>query len=228
MGWTTMSVDESQNAFDAVRLRAAQIGAFETPILHGQLSGAAGLIGALRATVQARREAEPSLARSNVGGWHSATDMLDWGGDAAAQLARLALNAAKRISSFGNADPTSIEWSLKMWANVAPAGALHMSHSHPGVLWAAVFYVAMGEPDEKGQIGGELFFEDPRFPLPLMRMAGFRMIGIDGQPQANERSWPTSAGDIVLFPAWLRHGVRPYRGNGDRISIAMNIDVVQR
>lgn len=219
--------DASAGGFDGVRMRAAQIGVFETPILYGQLSGASVLIEDLAAAILARRAAEPSLARSNVGGWHSATDMADWGGAAAAKLGQLALAAARRVSTFGDLDPATIEWSLKMWANVSPAGALNMSHSHPGVLWAAVFYVAMGQPGDDGAHGGELYFEDPRFPLPLMRMAGFRMIGIDGQPQANERSWPTNAGDIVLFPAWLRHGVRPYHGKGDRISIAMNIDVVQ-
>ncbi len=214
--------------FTNVRMRAAQVGLFETPILHGQLIGASDLLVELEAIIRARRAAEPGVARSNIGGWHSSTDMLAWGGPAAEKLGQLALNAAKRVSNFGNLDQGAVDWSMKMWANISPAGSLNMSHSHPGVLWAAVFYVAMGEPGPDGAHGGELFFEDPRFPLPLMGMAGFRMIGIDGQPQANERRWPTKAGDIVLFPAWLRHGVRPYYGASDRISIAMNIDVVQQ
>jgi len=30
---------------------------------------------------------------------------------------------------------------------------------------------------------------------------------------------------MVLFPAWMMHQVRPYRGNAERISIAFNLSV---
>jgi hypothetical protein len=30
---------------------------------------------------------------------------------------------------------------------------------------------------------------------------------------------------MVIFPAWLLHQVRPYRGNAERISIAFNLTV---
>ena len=135
------------------------------------------------------------------------------------------MKMAKRASHFDGRDAATVEWTVKMWANVSPPGALNMSHAHPGVLWAAVYYVDMGVAPASGEAGGELFFEDPRFPVPFMRLPGFRLVGIDGQPQPVERRLPTEAGDLVLFPAWLRHGVRPHLGTGDRISIAMNIDV---
>ncbi len=216
-------------AFDGIRVRAAQIGLYETPILHGRLADAGALTTALRTTILDRHAAAPSLARSNVGGWHSATDMLDWGGPAAAALADTAVKMAKRASHFDGRDAATVEWTVKMWANVSPPGALNMSHAHPGVLWAAVYYIDMGvapaASDGGGEAGGELFFEDPRFPVPFMRLPGFRLVGIDGQPQPVERRLPTEAGDLILFPAWLRHGVRPHLGTGDRISIAMNIDV---
>lgn len=210
---------------DALRVKAAQIGMFETPILQGRVNDASAINAELRDAVLTRAAAAPSLDRSNVDGWHSATDMLTWGGEAAARLADLALRMARRLSHFEGRDAASVAWSVKMWANISPVGALNMSHAHPGVLWAAVYYVDMGDPPPGDDAGGELFFEDPRFPMPLMRLPGFRMLGIDGQPQPVERRLPTQAGDLVLFPAWLRHGVRPHRGAENRISIAMNIDV---
>ncbi len=33
------------------------------------------------------------------------------------------------------------------------------------------------------------------------------------------------AGAMILFPAWLSHSARPYRGDGTRISIAFNLSV---
>lgn len=206
-----------------LKARAALLGLFETPVLHAQVGDPQATCDALAAAVRQRRAIYTGVDRSNVGGWHSATDMLDWGGPAAREVADLAIRLAKRLSHFDGRDPASVEWSVRMWANVSPPGALNMSHAHPGVLWAAVFYVDMGDAGAAG--GGELYLEDPRFPLPQARMAGFRMIGGDGQPQAPDRRMVTQAGDLVVFPAWLRHGVRPHGGTGERISIAMNLDV---
>lgn len=208
-----------------LRVKAERLGLYETPVLHGRVADADALSAELAAAVAAHRAIVPGVGRSNVGGWHSATDMLSWGGPAAARLADAALRMARRVSFFDGRDAASYDWTIKMWANVSPPGALNMSHAHPGVLWSAVYYVDMGAPPASGEPGGELFFEDPRFPVPLMRLPGFRLLGGDGQPQPVERRLVTRAGDLVLFPAWLRHGVRPHRGTGERLSIAMNIDV---
>lgn len=204
--------------FDGIRVRAEQHGLFETTVLHAHLTAAEPMTAALEAAIRARRAADAGIARSNVGGWHSRTDMLDWGGAAAAKLADLAVRLAKRMSHFDGGEP---DWSVRMWANVSPPGALNMSHAHPGVLWAAVYYVACGEEGE----GGELYLEDPRFPVPQMTLPGYRAIGADGLPQNPEHRIAPMRGDLVLFPAWMRHGVRPYVGAGERISIAMNLSV---
>ena len=45
-----------------------------------------------------------------------------------------------------------------------------------------------------------------------------------GKPQQYEEELKLERGNIVVFPAWLRHGVRPYTGKRERISIAMIID----
>ena len=203
--------------FDPIRVRAEQLGLFETMALHGHLSDAEPMTLALEATIRAKQAEDNGIARSNVGGWHSKTDMLAWGGAAAAKLSDLSVRLAKRMSHFDGRDPATVAWDVKMWANVSPPGALNMSHAHPGVLWAAVYYVAT--PGE----GGELYLEDPRFPLPQMTLPGFRVLGLDGQPQPVEHRIAPKRGDLVLFPAWIRHGVRPHQGQGDRISIAMNI-----
>jgi len=216
------SSSQSVGAFDAIRLRAERAGLFETPVLHGKLAEAGPMTVALEQAIAARKAADDGLSRSNVGGWHSTTDMLAWGGPAAEKLADLAIRMAKRLSHFDERDADSVKWSVRMWANVSPPGALNMSHAHPGVLWAAVYYIDMGM-DPGDPEGGELYFEDPRFPVPQMTFPGFRAIGADGQPQVIEQRLRTERGDLVLFPGFVRHGVRPHTGRRARISIAMNI-----
>ena len=207
---------------DMLRVKAEMLPLFETMVLVGHVADHASLDAELLAAVNARRATEEGIGRSNVGGWHSKTDMLDWAGQGAQRLADTAIRAARRLSHFEDGDPAAIRWSVRMWANVSPPGALNMSHAHPGVLWAAVYYVDLGnEPGDPP--GGELYLEDPRFPVPLMTFPGFRAIGADGQPQATERTVPTAPGDLVLFPGYLRHGVRPHRGRRDRVAIAMNL-----
>ena len=41
---------------------------------------------------------------------------------------------------------------------------------------------------------------------------------------ANETVRPRT-GRLVMFPAWLLHQVRPYRGTAQRISIAFNLSL---
>lgn len=198
-------------------------------MLHGRVEDHAALNAALIEAITARRAATPSLGRSNVGGWHSGTDMLAWGGPAAATLAETTIRLAKRVSHFEARDPATLTWSVRMWANLSPPGALNMSHAHPGALWAAVYYLDMGhgtgpEAAPQGE-GGELYFEDPRFPVPQMAFPGFRALGPDGQPQPVEHRVTTRPGDLLLFPAYLRHGVRPHSGARERMAVAMNVYV---
>jgi uncharacterized protein (TIGR02466 family) len=106
-------------------------------------------------------------------------------------------------------------------------------HVHPGNLWAAVLYLDMGRSGKEGasvddDAGGNFFIEDPRFPLTVMRNTSMRLRDGNGKPQDIQQEFRLSRGDIVVFPAWLRHGVRPYTGERERISIALNIDAAPK
>ena len=62
------------------------------------------------------------------------------------------------------------------------------------------------------------------FPMAAMRDTSFRTMGVNGQPQQYESEIQLQRGNLIVFPAWLRHGVRPFKGNQESISIAMNVD----
>lgn len=207
-----------------INVRAAAHPLFETPMTHAVLENSDALNLELAATIRARMAEEPGVVRSNEHGWHSDTDMLQWAGQPARLIAEAAIQIARKMTAFADAGAGEQEWSVKMWANVSGLGALNHPHVHPGVAWSAVYYVDPGGNPE-ADLGGEIFFEDPRFPMIAMRDPGFRMLGRDGKPQDPERLLKPSRGALLVFPAWLRHGVRPYRGDAERISVAMNIDV---
>ena len=218
---------------DKLRPQAAKVqplGLFETPLAYGNLTDGDALISELERLIRQRKDQSPGLARSNIGGWHSDTDMLEWGGQPAQKLAQTAINIAKRMSHFQDSSVADREWLVRMWANVTPAGGLNHLHSHPGNLWAAVLYIDMGyeTEQESSNAGGSFYLEDPRFPMAAMRDTAFRMRGADGEPQQYQTEIELQRGNLIVFPAWLRHGVRPYTGNRERISVAMNIDAVRK
>jgi uncharacterized protein (TIGR02466 family) len=218
---------------DKLRPQAAKVqplGLFETPLAYGNLTDGDALISELERLIRQRKDQSPGLARSNIGGWHSDTDMLEWGGQPAQKLAQTAINIAKRMSHFQDSSVADREWLVRMWANVTPAGGLNHLHSHPGNLWAAVLYIDMGyeTEQESSNAGGSFYLEDPRFPMAAMRDTAFRMRGADGEPQQYQTEIELQRGNLIVFPAWLRHGVRPYTGKRERTSVAMNIDAVRK
>jgi uncharacterized protein (TIGR02466 family) len=112
-----------------------------------------------------------------------------------------------------------------MWANVNRSGHGNEFHSHPGGYWSGVYYVDDGGIADDPSLGGELEFMDPRGPMPAIyapHLAAAMPGGL--KAGANEPVIP-KAGRLVMFPSWLLHQVRPYRGTAERISIAFNLTV---
>lgn len=221
---------DKEKTFEQTRVEAQPIGLFETPVAYCALKDGEALMDELESVIRRKKAEDQGLSRSNIGGWHSDTDMLHWGGDAARKLAETAVNVAKRMSHFHERDKNALDWTVRMWANVTPKGGLNHLHSHPGNLWAAVLYLDMGNKigQSEDEVGGRFYLEDPRFPMAAMRDTSFRLIGQNNAPQQYETELRLQRGNLVVFPAWARHGVRVYTGERERISIAMNIDAQQR
>lgn len=213
-----------------IQVEAQPVGLFETPLAYCRLKDSEGLLSDLENSIREKKKQDEGVKRSNIGGWHSTTDMMEWGGESARRLAESAVTVARRLSHFKESSADNYNWLVRMWANVTPPGGLNHLHSHPGNLWAAVLYIDMGNDQEEGaeSVGGRFYLEDPRFPMAAMKDTAFRMVGTDGSPQQYEVELKLERGSLVVFPAWLRHGVRVYTGQRERISIAMNIDAQPR
>ncbi len=193
---------------------------FPTQILETRLKDAATFNAALGAVIRERRGADAGLARSNIGGWHSDTEMLVWGGEAARRLglATLQLCGAHTHDRGMRAATPRFEMGLEMWANVSPPGASNQAHAHPGCVWSAVYYV----DDGGGADSGKLVLHDPRFPMNRMAAPDLVFVA-DGAMEAMRVEIAPEPGKLVAFPSWLMHSVKPHEGPRERISIALNI-----
>jgi len=205
------------NAFETVSL-------FSTPVVLSDLPDAAALNADLRASIVQRETTHPGTQHSNLGGWQSDWDMDRWGGAAAIKLLAIGRNTANRVTTDRQGNPVAPIWKANMWANVNRSGHGNEFHSHPGSFWSAVYYVDDGGIDVDPALGGELEFMDPRGPGPAMYAPHLAYGKLGLSVGANETVRP-KAGRLVMFPAWLLHQVRPYRGKAQRISIAFNLSL---
>ena len=213
-------------ASGALEADAAVHPRFATPVAQCRMSGSGGFDDALKRTILAREAAGPGTRHSNLGGWQSSWDFEDWGGPEAATLVGAVRALAGRLTCDRKGGPVEIEWRTNAWANVNRSGHGNEFHAHPGAFWSATYYVDDGGAGADPSLGGEFEIQDPRGVAPAMLAPalGFAMPG--GQSAGASELIRPEKGLLLLFPSWLSHGVRPYRGGGVRISVAVNLTPV--
>ena len=206
-------------------LQAEVRGLFPTPVAIVQLPDAAALNGALKQVILAREESQPSTQHSNLGGWQSSWDLADWGGPALQQVLAAAKGVAERLTRDRQGRPVTVEWQVNCWANINRAGHGNEFHTHPGAFWSGSYYVADGGVADDPALGGEFEVQDPRGVAPAMYAPKLTFAGPAGPSLGASEVIRPRAGMMVLFPSWLQHAVRPYRGKAERISIAFNLSL---
>jgi len=141
------------------------------------------------------------------GGWQSNKDLLD---SEFLDLKKSLLVGVYEILSQIYIDQASIRM-INSWANISRNGEYTMPHIHEEASWSCVYYVTPTED-------ANLYFKDPRL-LEYMDKSHHYLK----QPYANVvRKRPFDAGEAILIPSWLEHGVGAGTKDAIRISIASN------
>ncbi len=135
----------------------------------------------------------------------------------------IARTLARQLTTDRTGRAVELKWRMNAWANVNRHGQGNEFHTHPGAFWSATYYVRDGGAGAGSGVGGEFEMQDPRGagPAMLAPMLAFRTAG--GQSVGASEVIVPRAGNLVMFPSWLSHAVRPYSGQGVRISIALNL-----
>ncbi|MEM9014750.1 MAG: TIGR02466 family protein [Pseudomonadota bacterium] len=193
---------------------------FAVSVLETRLADAKNLNAQLLQVITAQKNQSAGMQRSNINGWHSTTDMLRWGGEAAKSLAIAMLQTVGAYTrDVGMRDGQArFEMAMDMWANVSPRGAANQFHAHAGALWSGVYYV-----DDGGDSTASLVLLDPNFPTNRMYAPDLQATGPSGESYPSQREFSPEPGKLIIFPSWLTHGVKPHQGARERVSIAMNV-----
>ncbi len=200
-------------------------GLFATPVAAVEVPRAEEINAALSALILKRREDTPSVQASNAGGWHSDREILAWGAPWAGRIVDLAKGVAGQMTANRQGELVAPAWQVQAWANVNTTGHANVCHYHPGSFWSGTYYVADGGCASDHSLGGEFEMLDPRGPGPGMYAPALKFAGEDGASVGGAELIRPKPGLLFLFPSWLMHQVRPYRGTGTRISIAFNFSL---
>ena len=196
---------------------------FSTPLIRARHPELSRIVEPLKQIILQRKREHPGMTRSNMGGWHSDNQMRSWGGQAVETLLAVAADAVERHLTVLQPQPNlRIGWNIEMWANVNKAGDQNAAHCHPGAFASAVFYVDLGNEGRPAK-DGHILLQDPRFPMAHMQQPGVLWPDVEGKGAASQHPVLPEVGELIVFPSWLMHSVKPHTGSGERISVAINL-----
>ena len=153
---------------------------------------------------------DPGVAKTNVKGWHSTTDM------ASKPEYQPLVNELMIMSK----DIFKEEWLDRepilgnMWANINPKEGSNQPHIHPNSLFSGVYYI------KSNPQAGRLKIYDPRPGAQIVMP-----VRKEGQPPKHlwrDANLDPIPGRIIMFPAWLWHSVELNKSNDLRISVSFN------
>jgi uncharacterized protein (TIGR02466 family) len=106
------------------------------------------------------------------------------------------------------------------WFHVTRRGGFFALHNHPNASWSGVYCVDPGSSDPDKRDSGLLSFVSPTVSSAMFMDAATANLQL---PFAYHiRHVRLEPGQLVLFPSWVMHDVKPYEGEGERITVAFN------
>jgi uncharacterized protein (TIGR02466 family) len=106
------------------------------------------------------------------------------------------------------------------WFHVSRRGGFFGLHNHPNASWSGVYCVDPGRSDPERKESGALCFVNPVLQSSMHLDAGNARFS--GAFAGGIRTLRMEAGQLVLFPSWVLHDVKPFEGEGERITVAFN------
>tara|TARA_Y100001936_G_C15889239_1_gene567056 strand:- start:168 stop:782 length:615 start_codon:yes stop_codon:yes gene_type:complete len=162
------------------------------------------------------KDDKDGILRSNRGGWHSKPFNLK---DTSSIQHKFLLETTKYvfdcIKTLGwRLEPNKVICT-EMWAIINKKDDFNIIHTHPNSYLSAAYYVKA--PKDCGQFTIENPHSISRHSYPALEKKTDFNLKVE-RIEIEE-------GDLLLFPAYLPHGVQENKSNEDRIVISFNINI---
>ncbi len=130
------------------------------------------------------------------------------------------LTLVGRLNRYDTATLRRLQIYNDCWFHVTRRGGFFGVHNHPNSSWSGVYCVDPGRSDPGNRDSGLLCFINPMIASAMHVDAGTANMQL---PYGNQvASIALQPGQLVIFPSWVLHDVKPFQGQGERITIAFN------
>ena len=130
------------------------------------------------------------------------------------------LNVVGQLNGYDVPTITRLEIYNDCWFHISRRGGFFGLHNHPNASWSGVYCVDPGRSDAGAKDSGRLSFINPMITSAMHMDAGIARMQL---PYGYQVAGVTlEAGQLVIFPSWVLHDVKPFEGQGERITIAFN------
>jgi uncharacterized protein (TIGR02466 family) len=179
----------------------------------------------LQRAAEGTRYANPRpLTQRNPQVFESEFQLFRWPEPCVQQLKELCWNQLMRmIGELNGYDSAALGRMLiysDSWFHVTRRGGFFALHNHPMASWSGVYCVDPGKHDPDKRESGLLSFVNPAVISAMYMDAATANLG--GAYAYHIRHVRLEPGQLVLFPSWILHDVKPYEGEGERITVAFN------
>jgi uncharacterized protein (TIGR02466 family) len=203
---------------------------FAVPFGFATLENCTALNGELR-ELFLRRESEGSryanprpLTQRNRQVFESEFQVFRWPEPCVQQLKEFCWShMLQMIGALNGYDGATIERLLiynEAWFHVTRRGGFFALHNHPNASWSGVYCVDPGQHDADKPESGLLSFVSPAVITSMHMDAATANLRDPFAP--NIRALRLGPGQLVVFPSWVLHDVKPFQGEGARITVAFN------
>ena len=125
--------------------------------------------------------------------------------------------ACEAFDSFGSTS-TTLEYA-NVWMNINGKGGYNEVHTHPGAVMSGAFYVTV----PPGPVGKLTFHRNAIEGYVIHSLGTSEDMSTAEVPHTHSTwAYPPVNGRLMLFPAWVPHGVRENETDEERISISFN------
>jgi len=156
--------------------------------------------------------------------FESRFDLFQWPDDCIQELKQFCWGSLYRAIGEANGYDVPTLQRLHIadstWFHVTRRGGYFASHNHAMASWSGVYCVSAGGEAPDHPDSGALVFANPHASNYMFM--DYSVVNL--RPPYNQAAhrFMLKPGDLVMFPSWLMHEVRPFHGDGERITVAFN------
>jgi uncharacterized protein (TIGR02466 family) len=130
------------------------------------------------------------------------------------------LGVIGELTKYDEATMRRLQIFNDCWFHVTRRGGFFGLHNHPMASWSGVYCVDPGRHDADKPDSGLLTFLNPATLSGMFQDAA--TAATRGPFGTGIRYVNFEPGQLVLFPSWVMHDVKPFEGEGERITVAFN------